>query len=182
MLHSLAHQGISQEAYLQIAGREEDEIVEESKEDAEQALRREAVLAAIVEAEGSSRPRRRCSRRSSRPRRPRAAAPKKLLERLKSAGRLDPLKEDLAQRKALDLVAESAKPIPIEQAQARDKLWTPGAEPRALAGQLWTPGPSREAGARLARLAVAGLQPVSRTRAPEAKRSEDREPTRTDGR
>ena len=52
MLHSLAHQGISREAYLRIAGRDEDEIVEQSKPDAEQALRREAVLAAIVEAEG----------------------------------------------------------------------------------------------------------------------------------
>ena len=52
-------------------------------------------------------------------------SPKKLLERLKSAGRLDALKEDLAQRKALDVVTESAKPISIEQAQARDRLWTP---------------------------------------------------------
>ena len=35
-----------------ISGREEDEIVEAGKEDAAQALRREAVLAAIIEAEG----------------------------------------------------------------------------------------------------------------------------------
>ena len=52
MLHSLAHQGITREAYLRIAGREEAEIVEQSKPDAEQALRREAVLAAIIDAEG----------------------------------------------------------------------------------------------------------------------------------
>ncbi len=51
MLHSLAHQGINRETYLRIAGRDEDEIVEQSKPDAEQALRREAVLAAIIEAE-----------------------------------------------------------------------------------------------------------------------------------
>ena len=41
-------------------------------------------------------------------------SPKKLLERLKSAGRLDALKEDLAQRKALDVVADSAKPVAAE--------------------------------------------------------------------
>ena len=52
MLHSLSHQGISKEAYLQISGRSEDEIVEAGKEDAAQALRRESVLAAIIEAEG----------------------------------------------------------------------------------------------------------------------------------
>src|SRR3954452_4831105 len=52
MLHSLSHQGISRDAYLRIAGRSEDEIVEQSQPDAEQALRGEAVLAAIVEAEG----------------------------------------------------------------------------------------------------------------------------------
>jgi trigger factor len=141
MLHSLAHQGISREAYLQIAGREEEEIVEQSKPDAEQALRREAVLAAIVEAEGIEPTDEEVLEAVEE-----AAgegqgrmSPKKLLERLKSTGRLESLKEDLAQRKAIDLVAESAKPISIDQAQARDKLWTPGAE-RASAGQLWTPG------------------------------------------
>ena len=35
---------------------------------------------------------------------------KKLLERMKSANRLDTFKADLAHRKALDLLTESAKP------------------------------------------------------------------------
>jgi trigger factor len=148
MLHSLAHQGISRDAYLRIAGSSEDEIVEQAKPDAEQALRREAVLAAIIEAEGiepteeevleavTQAAQEGAGGRSS-------TSPKKLLERLKSAGRLDALKEDLAQRKALDVVVDSAKPISIEQAQARDRLWTPGESERAQSGssgQLWTPG------------------------------------------
>ena len=65
------------------------------------------------------------------------------LERLKSQGRLDSLKQDLAQRKALDLITESAKPISVEQAQAREKLWTPGGAEGAKSGssgQIWTPG------------------------------------------
>jgi trigger factor len=114
MLHSLAHQGISREAYLRIAGREEAEIVEQSKPDAEQALRREAVLAAIIEAESIEPTEAEVLEAVEQ-----AAAdgggrvpPKKLLERLKSTGRLEALKEDLAQRKALDLIAESAKPVP----------------------------------------------------------------------
>jgi trigger factor len=141
MLHTLAHQGISREAYLRIAGREEAEIVEQSKPDAEQALRREAVLAAIIDAEGiePSDDEVLEAVEEAAGDGPGRVSPKKLMERLKSSGRIDQLKQDLAQRKALDLIAESAKPISIEQAQARDKLWTPGDE-RASAGQLWTPG------------------------------------------
>ena len=39
-------------------------------------------------------------------------------------------------------IAESAKPISVEQAQTREKLWTPGAEDpeTAAASDLWTPG------------------------------------------
>jgi trigger factor len=116
MLHSLSHQGISKEAYLQISGREEAEIVESGKEDAAQALRREAVLAAIIEAEGIEPSEEELLEAVSQA--AEGTSPKKLLERLKSAGRLDALKEDLAQRRALDLVAESAKAVPAESAPA----------------------------------------------------------------
>ncbi len=52
MLHSLSHRGISREAYLQITGRAEEEILAEMVPEAERALRREAVLTAVVAAEG----------------------------------------------------------------------------------------------------------------------------------
>jgi trigger factor len=145
MLHSLAHQGINRETYLRIAGRDEADIVEQSKPDAEQALRREAVLAAIIEAEGiepSEDEVFEAVEQAAAEGRGRVS-PKKLLERLKSQGRLDSLKQDLAQRKALDLITESAKPISVEQAQAREKLWTPGDSEGAKSGssgQIWTPG------------------------------------------
>jgi trigger factor len=145
MVHSLSHQGISREAYLRIAGRDEDEIIEQSKPDAEQALRREAVLAAVIEAEGIAPTDDEVMEAVEEAANsgPGQTSPKTLLERLKSSGRLETLKEDLAQRKALDLIAESAKPISIEQARARDKLWTPGREERASStGQLWTPAGS----------------------------------------
>jgi trigger factor len=142
MLHSLAHQGISRDAYLQIAGRDEDDIIDQSKPDAERALRREAVLAAIIEAEGiePSDDDVMAAVEEAASDGPGSVSPKKLLERLKSSGRIESLKEDLAQRKALELVADSAKPISIEQAQARDKLWTPGSEEPGSSSQLWTPG------------------------------------------
>ena len=43
-------------------------------------------------------------------------------------------------RKAVDLLGESATPISVDQAKARDKLWTPEKEPDEPAGELWTPG------------------------------------------
>src|SRR5262249_28314530 len=51
MLHSMSHRGISKETYLQMSGRTEEELLAEARPDAEQALRREAVLAAVIEAE-----------------------------------------------------------------------------------------------------------------------------------
>ena len=104
MLHSLSHQGISKEMYLRISGREEDEIVEEGKDDAEQALRREAVLAGDHGGRAvSSPPRRSSSRRVEQSRARGAHEPEEAARAHASAGRLDTLKAELAQRKALDL-------------------------------------------------------------------------------
>ena len=143
MIHSLSHQGITRETYLRISGRSEDEIIEQGKEDAGQALRREAMLAAVVEAEGIRPTEEEVMEAVEAAAPSERTSPKKLYERLKSAGRLEQLEDDLAQRKALDLVAESAVPISVEQAQAREKLWTPGGEPGGAgeaAPELWTPG------------------------------------------
>jgi trigger factor len=111
MLHSLSHQGITREAYLQISGRSEDEIVEQAKPDARQALARDAVLAAIVEAEGIAPTEIELLQALESSARQENTTPKKLLERLRSSGRLDSLEGDLAQRAALDLVVESATPV-----------------------------------------------------------------------
>ena len=51
--------------------------------------------------------------------------PEQLLERLRANGRDALLREELRLRKAAELIAGSAKPIPQEQAVAREKLWTP---------------------------------------------------------
>ena len=98
MLHSLSHQGITKDAYLQMTGKTEDELLAEAQPDAEQALRREAVLAAVIEAEDDRALRRRHPRRAAGHRRAAAHEPEKLRKRLEQSGRLDELREDLAQR------------------------------------------------------------------------------------
>jgi trigger factor len=128
MLHTLAHQGINREAYLRITGRDEEDVIAEGKPDAEQALRREAVLAAIVEAEGIKPSEEEVMEAVERAAPSEGTSAKKLYERLRNAGRLETLEDDLAQRKALDLVAESAQAITVEQAKERGRLYTKGDE------------------------------------------------------
>jgi trigger factor len=139
-MSALARQGISKETYLQISGKDEETLAHEAEPEAEAALKRDAVLAAIVEAE-QIEPTEEELLEAIAPLAERdGAKPEKLIERLRKRGRLDSLREDVATRKAVELLVAESKPITVEQAQARDKLWTPGKEAAKGTGQLWTPG------------------------------------------
>jgi trigger factor len=146
MLHSLSHRGISREAYLKITGREEDDLIAELSPEAAQSLRREAVIAAVVATERIV-PSEEDLLEVVTPTAERdGIEPQKLLEELRESGRLEDVREDLAARQAVELIASEARPIPIEQAQAREKLWTPESEEKQgedgtepAAARLWTP-------------------------------------------
>jgi trigger factor len=141
----LERQGIPPERYLEIAGKTEEDLVHEAEPDAERALRRESVLAAIVEAEGVEVTDDEVldSLRAATAAGGKPASEKELrkaLDRARSQGRDDALREDIAMRKVVDLLVEHAKPISVEQAKARDKLWTPEKEGKERSEQIWTPG------------------------------------------
>lgn len=141
----LARQGISKEAYLRISDRDEETLAHEAEPEAAAALKREAVLAAIVELEHIE-PSDEDVREALAPTAERQGAPvDKVFERLRSGGRLDRVRSEVAIRQAIELLVAEAKPISVEQAKARQKLWTPGKEARegesaSPTGQLWTPG------------------------------------------
>jgi trigger factor len=143
---TLARQGIAPDAYLRISGKTEEEMIDEAKPDAERALRREAVLAAVVEAEGIEPTDDELTEALEHSAEHEKTTPEKLLERLREAGRLEPLRRDLASRQAIDVLADSAEPIPLARAEAREKLWSPGkgdpqtGEAAETPGKLWTPG------------------------------------------
>ena len=140
-LRSLAQQGITREAYAQISGKGEDEVVAEAKPDAARSLAREAVLAAVVAAEAIEPAEEDLLEALAHLAEHESAKPEQLLAKLRKAGREDELRADVATRKAIDLLAESAKPIPVARAPAREALWTPErAEAEGGGGQLWTPG------------------------------------------
>lgn len=160
MLHSLGHRGLSKEAYLQISGRSETEILTEAKPDAERALKREAVLAAIVAAEGIEPSDEELLETLAPTAEREGVKPQQLLERVRKAGTLDTLREDVATRTAMNLLVERAKPIPLAQAQAREKLWVPESALRGRAararGRAAGRGRARPAARGRARAAARG--------------------------
>jgi len=100
------------------------------------------VLAAVVEAE-QIEPTDEQVRAMLAPSAERAGQPlDEVIKQLESGGRMDRVREDVATGQALELLVREAKPISVEQAQARKKLWTPGHEAGegSGSGQIWTPG------------------------------------------
>ena len=138
MERQLAGRGMDPNAFLQMQGKTRDELIEETKPDAEKELRREAVVTAIAEAEGIEVSEEEMVEALEHSAEHERTTPEKLLERLRKSGRDWMVREDLRARKAIELVADAAKPIPKEQAEAREKIWTPEKE-KEQAGELWTP-------------------------------------------
>jgi len=141
-MEGLARQGVKPETYLRVTGRTEEQLAKEAEADAERALRREAVLAAIVEAEGIHPSDEELKAELLEP----AARGGKigvdqLAEQLRAGGRLERMRAELAARRALELIVKQAKPISVAQARAREQLWTPQRQGGGAAStQLWTPG------------------------------------------
>jgi trigger factor len=138
---SLSARGIDPQVYVQMQGKPREELVTDMEDEAQRALKREATLAAVADAEeievsdeellGALGPG------------DGDEAPEKLLGQLQESGRDALLRSEVRLRKAADVIADSAKPIPAAQAAARDKLWTPEKdqpEPEAAEAGLWTPG------------------------------------------
>ena len=103
----------------------------ESEPEAETALKREAVLAAIVEAEGIEVTDDEVDEALRAAARPDASDKqlKRALKRARAQGADEALREDIAMRKAVDLIVETPGQ-PVEKAAAREKLWTPDKERR----------------------------------------------------
>jgi trigger factor len=140
-LSALARQGISRDTYLRIAGKDEETLAHEAEPEAASALRREAVLAAIVEQEQIEPTEERILEELEPVAQRANTTARELYDRLEKDDRLDRLRDDVATQVAIEQLVAEAKPITVEQAKARQKLWTPGRdEPGEGAGQLWTPG------------------------------------------
>jgi trigger factor len=139
---SLRRQGMEPENYLQLQGKSREEMIEQARPEAEQALKREAVLEAVAEAEGIEISEEDMLEALQIPPGHEDHGhpePADALKEIRESGREELLKDDLRMRRALELIAEGATAIPMEQAQVREEIWTPEKE-REEKGGLWTPG------------------------------------------
>ncbi len=150
MERQLAQRGMDPNQFLQMQGKTRDELIEESKPDAERELKREAVVTAVAEAEAIEVTDEELVEALEHSAEHERTTAEKLLERLRANGRDAMIEEDIKARKAIELIAEAAVPIPLEEAEereeeaeaeaeAKEKIWTPEKE-REAAGSLWTPG------------------------------------------
>ncbi|MBK5219225.1 MAG: trigger factor [Thermoleophilia bacterium] len=138
MERQLAGRGMDPNVFLEMQGKTREELIEESKPDAEKELKREAVVTAIADAEGIEVSDEEMVEALEHSAEHERTTPEKLLARLRENGRDAMIAEDIRARKAIELVSEAAVPIPLEQAEAREAIWTPEKE-REKAGKLWTP-------------------------------------------
>lgn len=140
--HSLSHRGISPEAYLQIAGKSEEEVVSESEGEAARELANQAVINAVVEAEQIEPSEEQIAEALQPIAEREGLVVEEAVERLRRSGRLENARRELAERMAVDLLVEAAKPIERELAKAREELWTPEKSDSPEGGEkgaLWTP-------------------------------------------
>jgi trigger factor len=145
-------EGVGFEDYLAATGRTIQEVVAELRPDAEMAIRRELVVEAIAEAEGIEVSDEQVEEQVRADAEATGRAPERLLHDLRHHGGWEALRQDLRLKAAVERLVDATTAIPMAQAEAREKLWTPddaraagagAAGTPAPAGKLWTPGDPR---------------------------------------
>ncbi|MFY9263866.1 MAG: trigger factor [Solirubrobacterales bacterium] len=143
---SLARRGIDPRMFLQAQGKSEHEFIDSAEGDAELTIRREAVIARLVDDLGIEVSDDEMVDAIAEDMGEEREKAQEQFDLIKEAGGIDQLAAELKSRKAIDHLVEVAKPIPIEQAEAREAIWTPdkeaaeGAAKPAGGEGLWTPG------------------------------------------
>ncbi len=115
-LRALAEKGISKENYLKLDQRPEEEIIAAGHDDAAHALRREAVVIALIESEGIEATEDELLEALADHVEPDVSGKtpdtRKLLATLRKNGRIVELAENITARKAVDVVVSHATAVP----------------------------------------------------------------------
>ena len=112
-MSALTARGISKEMYLRITGKDEETLAHEAEPEAEKALRREAVLAALVAAEQITPSDEDLQAALAPVAERESESTEDLLARVRENGRLEQLRGDVASRQAIELLVREAKPISV---------------------------------------------------------------------
>jgi trigger factor len=139
-VRSLERRGIDPQTYLQLSGRTEQELLSSLRLEAALSVARELALEAVADKVGIEVSDDEVKALIREQAEAAGEDPDEVIEDLWQHGRHEDLREDLRLRAALDRVAAEVKPIPVEQAEARDAIWTPDKESPQPETTLWTPG------------------------------------------
>jgi trigger factor len=138
-IRSLERRGIAPETYLQLTGRTAEELTASMQLEAALSVARELALEAVADKLGLEVSDDEVKALVREQAEAAGEDADDVIEELWNHGRHEDLREDLRLRAALDRVAAEVKPIPMEQAQARDAIWTPDKEKPETETKLWTP-------------------------------------------
>jgi trigger factor len=144
-VRSLARRGITPETYFAATGASETALIAQLHAEASQSVARELALEAVAERAGiqvDDDAVKELVREQAEAAGEDADA---LIEDVWAHGQHEALREDLRLKAALDRLAAEVTPISVEQAEAREKLWTPDKEKTQAETKLWTPGSKERA-------------------------------------
>lgn len=135
LLRSLESRGVSPETYLALSNQSPEDLRDRLRAEAALSVARELVLDSVAEQlaiEVSDEQIETVLREQGET--------DETIEGVMSSELRDSIRQDLRLRNALDRIAAEVKPIPVELAAAREKLWTPEQEKQPGETTLWTPG------------------------------------------
>ena len=140
LVRSLERRGISPETYLAVSNQTPQQLEERMRAEAALSVARELALEAVAEQAGievTDDEVKEFIREHAEAEGDEAGG---VVDQVFASGRSELLRDDLRMRKALDKVVAEVKRIPLDLAQAREKLWTPEKEKGPQETKLWTPG------------------------------------------
>jgi trigger factor len=136
-------EGVSLESYLQATGRTLKDAIEQLTPESELAIRRELVCEAVAVAENISLTDDDVAEQIRTDAAEMGRDPDELIAEVRNGGAMETLREDMRLKRAVDVMVSGANPIPMEQAEAREKIWTPGEEKPDPGSKLWKPGDAK---------------------------------------
>jgi trigger factor len=137
----MRRRGASLDTYLQVTGGSAEDLVARLHDEAKRSVAGELVLDAAADELGIEI----SDEQVEQAVKDRFAEPEKVIEQLRAGGAFEQERESLRMQAALDRIAAEVKRIPLEQAEAREAIWTPDKEKPKTETKLWTPGSKERA-------------------------------------
>jgi trigger factor len=137
----MRRRGASLETYLQVTGGSADELVGRLHAEAKRSVAGELVLEAAADKLGIEVTDDDVEAAVAE----RFEEPERVIAQLREGGAYEQERESIRMARALDRIATEVKRIPLEQAQAREAIWTPDKEKPKAETKLWTPGSKERA-------------------------------------